>query len=127
MSSGSDVVGAAMSAPVGSYVIALRTMSEVTTSSRYSPSYAQRPTHSRHHASVRASAESASSTGGVCSYERCHMNVSRSRAPSPIVKSDVTVPSSISSGSVVLRRNASGPDVTRAPSGTGSTHGTTDA
>jgi Cu/Ag efflux pump CusA len=38
MSSGSDVVGAAMTAPVVSNVIALRTIREVRTASRYGPS-----------------------------------------------------------------------------------------
>ena len=52
------------------------------------------------------------------------MSVSRSRAPSTATKSARTVPSSISSGSPVLRRNASGPAVAMTPSGAGSTHGT---
>jgi hypothetical protein len=67
MSSGSDVVGAAITAPLLSDVMALSTISEVRISSGYAPCYRERPLHSRHHASVRASAESASSTGGVSS------------------------------------------------------------
>ena len=83
----------------------------------------QRPLHSRHHASVRASAESASSTGGVGSKEGCQVSVSRSRAPSTAVNSAAIAPSSMRSGSGVLRRKASGPAVATAPSAAGSVHG----
>ena len=127
MSSGRDVVGAAITAPVISEVIALSTLSDVWTSSRYSPLYLLRPDHSRHHAPVRASAESASSTAGAASYEWCHTSVNRSRPPSTETKSALTVPSRTSSASGVLRRNASGPAITVAPSGVGSTHGVIEA
>src|SRR5258708_24698275 len=106
MSSGKEVVGAATTAPVTSEVSALMTRSEVWTSSRYSPLYLLRPDHSRHQASVRASAESASSTGGVGSNEGCQISVNRSRAPSIDVKRAVTVPLAISTDLGVLARNA---------------------
>src|SRR2546421_3392965 len=127
MSSGREVVGAATTAPVTSEVIALMTRRDVWTSSRYSPLYLLRPDHSRHQASVRASAESASSTAGVGSNEGCQSSVNLSRAPSTEVKRAVTVPFAISSDLGVLSRNASGPATTAAPSGVGSTQGVIDA
>src|SRR5215217_6697227 len=127
MSSGSEDVGAATSAPVLADVMALMATSDVSTSSRYGPSYSQRSLHSRHHASVRASAESASSTGGVSSYDRCQVSTSRSRAPSTATNSVRTSPLSTSSGSAAVSRKASGPAVATIPSGAGSTHGTIDA
>jgi hypothetical protein len=112
-----------MSAPVASDVIALSAMSEVSTASRYSPWYVQRSVHSSHHASVRASAESASSTGGHSSND-CHQpSVNRSRLPSKAANSAAMVPSSASSATGVVRRNASGPAVATTPSGTRSIHG----
>ncbi len=115
-----------MTAPVVSDVIAFSAISETSTASRYGPWYAQRPLHDRHHASVRANAESASSTGGVSSNEACQVSVSRSRAPSTTTKSAVTVPSRTSSSSGVLSRNASGPAVAIAPSDARSVHGVID-
>jgi hypothetical protein len=74
------VVDAATTAPVTSFVIAFSTMSEVRTSSRYSPSYVQRPDHSRHQASVRGSAESASSTVGAGRCDVCQPSTNCSGA-----------------------------------------------
>src|SRR3977135_3777207 len=104
MPSGKEVVAAATPAPVTSEVIALMARRDVCTSSRYSPWYLLRPDHSRHQASVRASAESASSTAGVGSYDGCQSNVNLSRAPSTEVKRAVTVPVALSSGLGVRRR-----------------------
>jgi hypothetical protein len=73
---------------------------------------------------VRASAESASSTGGDSSKDRFQVSVNRSRAPSSASNVHVTDPSATSSGTGVVSRNESGPDVTSAPSAVGSTHGT---
>ena len=125
MSSGSDVVGAATSAPVTSFVIAFSAISDVSTASRYSPWYVQRPDHSVQNASVRASAESASSTGGAGSNDGCQESTNRSLAPSDTENSAVTVPSSTVSSRGVLSRNASGPAAAVRPSGSRSIHGTT--
>src|SRR5258708_3470342 len=112
-----------MTAPVASDVIALSAISEVSTASRYSPSYVQRPDHSFHHASVRASAESASSTAGEDSCDGHQLSVTRSRLPSTATGSALTVPSSVASALGVLSRKASGPAIAATPSGTDSSHG----
>ena len=87
MSSGSDVVGAATSPPVGPYVSAFRVISDRTTRSRWAPVVVQRSDHSCHHAVVSATERTASIAGGAGSCDRCHVSTNGIRSPAPMLNS----------------------------------------
>src|SRR4051794_11611356 len=123
MSSGSEVVGAATRAPVVSEVIAFSVIKDLSTCSRYAPSYRQRPLHSRHHDSVRASAESASSTIGDPRWEGYQLRISRSRAPSVATNSAAAEPVPSDNVKGVQSRKESGPAVKSTPPDPCSIHG----